>query len=234
MKSQAQTQECSTRENVLKRVRTAVERIGVGRPTKSVIIVGRRGVGKTALLDLLFDEMEHQAQCAYLHAMELRSLPSILAPALHLALLRMSGKDAAKPSAIRGLRALAGFSRAMNAKFADLGGESEYEPEAGLADNGDLDSDLTALLIQVGATAKAADTAFIVFVDDVQYIEESELAALISALHRVSQLALPVILVGAALPVIRERAGNARSYAERLFDFPEIKPIDSADIDECH
>jgi len=115
--SQVQTPEYSTRENVLKRVRTAIERIGVGRPTKSVIMVGRRGVEKIALLSLLFDEMEHHVQCAFPHALELRSLPSILATALHLALLRMSGKDAAKPFAIRGLRALAGFSRTMNAKF---------------------------------------------------------------------------------------------------------------------
>jgi len=85
---------------------------------------------------------------------------------------------------------------------------------------------LIALLIQFGATAKTTDTAVIVFVDDVQYIEESQLAALISVLHRVSQLALPVILVAAALPVIRARAGSARDYAERLFDFPGVKPID--------
>ena len=60
-----------------------------------------------------------------------------------------------------------------------------------------------------------------------QYIEQAQLAALISALHRLSQLALPVILVGAGLPQIRGRAGNARSYAERMFEYPEIEPLDT-------
>jgi Cdc6-like AAA superfamily ATPase len=231
MRSQAPEPSC--RDDLRKRVRTAIERIRIGRPTKSVIMVGRRGVGKTALLNLFSHEMEHsQVHCVRVDAMESRSLPSILTPALHLALLRMSTVDAAKTPAARGLRALASFSRGLKAKFADIEAGLDYEPEAGLADNGDLDGDLTALLIQIGAAAKAAGTALVIFVDEMQYIEEAQLAALISALHRLSQLALPVILVGAGLPQIRGRAGNARSYAERLFDFPEIEPLDPAELDQ--
>src|SRR5690606_2583610 len=153
---------------------------------------------------------------------ESRSLPSALIPALHVALLHISTVGAAKTAVTRALRALSGFARGLKAKFADIDLELEYEPEAGLADNADLDADLTALFIQIGAAAKAADTALVICVDDMDYIEENQLAALISALHRVSQLALPLTLVGAGLPQIRGRAGNARSYAERLFDYPEI------------
>ena len=226
MRSQVHAPESSRRDDLRKRVHIAIERIRIGRPTKSVIMVGRRGVGKTALLNLFFHETDHsQTQCVRVDATESRSLPSMLTPAFHLALLRMSTVDAAKASAARGLRALSSFARGQKAKFADIDVELDYEPEAGLADNGDLDGDLTALLIQIGAAAKAADTALVILLDDMQYIEEAQLAALISALHRVSQLVLPVILVGAGLPQIRGRAGNAKSYAEQMFNYPEIEPV---------
>src|SRR5204863_3722325 len=98
----------------------------------------------------------------------------------------------------------------------------DLEPEPGLADNGDLEHDLQALLETAGAAAKQGDTALAVFVDELQYVEEEELAALITALHRTAQRRLPVILIGAGLPQLRGRMGKAKSYAERLFDFPEI------------
>jgi hypothetical protein len=98
----------------------------------------------------------------------------------------------------------------------------DFEPEAGLADNGDLEHDLQALLETVGLTAQKAGTAFVLFIDELQYVQEEELAALIMALHRTAQRRLPVVLVGAGLPQLRGRMGQAKSYAERLFDFPEI------------
>lgn len=234
MRNQVQAPGLSCRNDLRKRVHTAIERIRIGRPAKSLIMVGRCGVGKTALLNMFFHEIDNShAHCVRVDATETRSLPSILTPALHLALLRMSMVDAAKNAVAQGLRALSGFARGLKAKFSDIEIELDYEPEAGLADNGDLDGDLTALFIQIGVAAKAADTALVIFVDDMQYIEESQLAALISALHRVSQLALPVTLVGAALPQIRGRAGNARSYAERLFDYPEIESLDPTNADQA-
>ena len=227
MINQVQAPGFSGRNDLRKRVHTAIERLRIGRPTKSLIIIGQHGVGKTALLNELIHETDHShAYCARVDATESRSLPSILTPALHLALLRMHMVDAARTSAGRALRALSSFAKGLKTKFSDIEIELDYEPEAGLADNGDLDGDLTALFIQIGAAAKAADTALIIFVDDMQCIEQTQLGALISALHRVSQLGLPVILVGAGLPQIRGRAGNARSYAERLFDYPEIEPLD--------
>jgi len=166
MKIQVQAPESSCHDVLRKQVRTAIERIRIGRPTKSVIMVGPRGVGKTALLNRFFHEMENsQVQCVLVNAAKSRSLPSMLTTALHLALLRMSAVDAAKTSAARGLKALANFSQTLKAKFADIEIVLDYEPEAGLADNGDLDSDLTALLVQIGTAAKAADTALVVFMD---------------------------------------------------------------------
>jgi predicted transcriptional regulator len=137
-------------------------------------------------------------------------------------LLRLSRNEQARELAQRALRALAGFAKALKFKYKDIEVGVDFEPEAGLADNGDLEHDLQALLETVGLTAKKAGTAFVLFIDELQYVQEEELAALIMALHRTAQRRLPVVLVGAGLPQLRGRMGQAKSYAERLFDFPEI------------
>ena len=188
-------------------------------------MVGLRGVGKTVLLD----QMRNDAEASGIHtvrleAPEARSLPALLAPQLRLALLRLSSIEKATSIAQRALRALAGFAK-LKVKFHDIEVGLDLAPEPGLADNGDLEMDLTALLEAVGRAAKAADTALVLFIDELQYVAENEFAALISALHRCTQQKLPVCVVGAGLPQLRGRAGNAKSYAERLFDYPEVGPL---------
>jgi hypothetical protein len=117
--------------------------------------------------------------------------------------------------------------------FNDIEVGLDYEPEPGLADNGDLEGDLGALLQQVGTAAKAAGTAVVLFIDELQYVEEPQMAALISAIHRCSQEQLPITIVGAGLPQLRGRMGEAKSYAERLFDFPEIGALNPDDAREA-
>jgi len=190
------------------------------------MLVGLRGVGKTVLLD----RIRADAEAAGIHTVRIeapegRSLPALLAPQLRQALLRLSQVAAAKDYAVRGLRALAGFAKKLKITFGDIEVGLDYEPEPGLADNGDLEHDLQALIEQVGLAAKAANTALAIFIDELQYVEEPQLAALITAMHRTEQRQLPVVLVGAGLPQLRGRMGNAKSYAERLFDFPEIGPL---------
>lgn len=215
--------ELAGRDALRQEVHIAMERVRLGRPAKSVMLVGLRGVGKTVLLD----RMREDAEAAGIHtirveAPEERSLPALLAPQLRQALLRLSALDNAKALAIRGLRALAGFASKLKLTYKDIEVGLDYEPEPGLADNGDLEHDLLALMEQAGLAAKAASTALALFIDELQYVEEAQLAALITALHRTSQRQLPVVLVGAGLPQLRGRMGNAKSYAERMFDFPEI------------
>ena len=131
-----------------------------------------------------------------------------------LALLHLSKKEAARDYAIRGLRALAGFASKLKVRYADIEVGLDYEPEPGLADNGDLEGDLAIVLLQqVGLAARAAGTAVVIFIDELQYVEEPQLAALVSALHRCSQEGLPVTVVGAGLPQLRGRMGEAKSYA---------------------
>jgi hypothetical protein len=96
----------------------------------------------------------------------------------------------------------------------------------GSADSGLLDEDLTALLVAVGEAAQDRSRGLMLAIDEVQYLSAEELGALISAIHRTVQLNLPVILVGAGLPQLPGLAGNAKSYAERLFDFPEIGSLE--------
>jgi hypothetical protein len=217
------------RDEVRETVRVAIERVRRGLPTKSVLMVGLRGVGKTVLLDRMRDDAEASGiHTVRIEAPEGRSLPALLAPQLRQAMLRLSRNKKAQEGAKRALRALAGFAKSLKVKFADIEVGLDFDPEPGLADNGDLEHDLQALLEVVGVAAQKADTALVLFIDELQYVEEAELAALITALHRCAQRRVPVMLVGAGLPQLRGHMGNAKSYAERLFDFPEIGPLNTA------
>lgn len=193
-------------------------------------MVGLRGVGKTVLLDRLRQDAEQNGiHTMRIEAPEARSLPAILAPQLRLALIRLSRSEHARELAQRALRGLAGFVGALKVKYGDIEVGLDYQPEPGLADNGDLEHDLQALLEVVGEAAVTAGTAVAMFIDELQYVEEPELAALITALHRTAQRQLPVVLVGAGLPQLPGRMGRAKSYAERLFDFPKIDALSDAD-----
>lgn len=226
--------ELAGRSPILEDVKVRLQRLRLGRSAKSVMLVGLRGVGKTVLLDQMRRNAEAAGiQTVRIEAPENRSLPALLAPALRLVLLHLSKKETAKEYAIRGLRALAGFVRSLKVKYDDLEVGLDYDPEPGLADNGELEGDLATLLQQVGVAAKAAGTAVVIFIDELQYVEEPQMAALISALHRCSQERLPLTVVGAGLPQLRGRMGEAKSYAERLFDFPEIGPLNAPDAAEA-
>lgn len=220
--------ELAGRDDLLRAVDIATQRIRAGRPAKSVLMIGLRGAGKTVLLD----RMREQAEAAGMHTLRVeapegRSLPALLAPQLRQALLRLSRTGQARELGHRALRALAGFATALKLKYADIEVGIDLAPEAGLADNGDLEHDLQALLEAAGSAAKVAGTALILCVDELQYVPEEQLAALITALHRCAQQQVPVMLVGAGLPQLPGQMGRAKSYAERLFDFPFVGPLDA-------
>lgn len=218
--------ELAGRDELREALRITLERARIGRPSKSAMLVGLRGVGKTVLLDRIrLDAEASGIHSVRIEAPEGRSLPALLAPQLRQALLRLSQVKAAKEFAVRGLRALAGFASKLKVTYNDIEVGFDYEPEPGLADNGDLEHDLQALFEQVGLAAQAAGTALAIFIDELQYVEEPQLAVLITAIHRTEQRRLPVVLVGAGLPQLRGQMGNAKSYAERLFDFPTIAAL---------
>lgn len=218
-----QPHELAGRDELRNNLKITIARIMRSKPAKSILMVGLRGVGKTVLLEQMRQDVEAMnAHTIYVEAPEKRSLPSLLSPQLRLALLKLSRLEKSKDAATRALKALAGFAQSLKITFGDIEVGFDQDPEAGLADNGDLEADLTAFMIEVGNAAKAGETAVVMFIDELQYVQTEQFAALITALHRCAQLKLPVTLVGAGLPQLRGLAGNSKSYAERLFNYPVV------------
>ena len=223
--------ELAGRDEVRDTARIALARLKIGRPNKSIVLVGLRGVGKTVLIDRIrLDAEEEGITAVSIEAPEGRPLPSLLVPALRTTLMSLSRRESAKHLASVALGALSNFAEAWN---VSLGGavslSLDFSSATGIADNGDLDLDLQQLLGAAGLAAQAGDTCIALFIDELQYVPEPELAALITALHRAAQRMLPIVLVGAGLPQIRAQLGIAKSYAERLFDFVEIGSLSSVD-----
>ncbi len=222
--------ELAGRDRLRKDVGIAIARIRFGRAAKSVILVGLRGVGKTVLLDQLRREADEAGILTMrAEAPERKSLPALLAPQIRLVLLHLSRVAKAQEIARRGLRALTGLAKSLKIKYQDIEVGFDFDSEPGLADNGDLEHDLTALLEEVGKAAREASTAVVLFLDELQYLEEDQFGALIAALHRCAQQQLPVTMVGAGLPQLLALAGNAKPDAERLFDFSFIGPLTPKD-----
>jgi hypothetical protein len=126
------------------------------------------------------------------------------------------------------MRALASFASVLKVKYHDIEIGIGAKPEKGLADSGDLDTDLSQLLAAVGEAAAERKTALVLFIDELQYVPEEQLAALIMALHSANQAQLPITMVAAGLPQVLGLAGRAKSYAERLFEFVSIDRLDRA------
>jgi AAA ATPase domain len=216
--------ELAGRDELRERVSTALDRIRNGRSAQSVILYGLRGVGKTVLLNELRLSAEAAGMAVVaIESPEDRSLPAALAPALRTTLLRMDRLRRAADGARRALQALAGFIK-LKAHYGDIELALDIEPLPGVADSGDLEADLSDLVQTVGEVARENGTAVILFIDELQYIPEPQLAALIAALHRANQRQLPITMVGAGLPQLLGRMGRAKSYAERLFVF---EPVDA-------
>ncbi len=215
--------ELAGRDKLIEDAAIALDRIRAGRAARSLVLYGLRGVGKTVLLNRIRIEAEARGiEGIQIEAPEGRSLPAALAPSLRAALLRLSHLETAKAAIGRALSGLAGFIGAMKVKYGDLEVGLDVTPEKGLADSGDLDSDLTALLRAIGEAASACGTAIVLYIDELQYVPEDQLASLITALHATSQLQLPVTMMAAGLPQLVGQTGRAKSYAERLFSFVQI------------
>ncbi|OHB75312.1 MAG: AAA family ATPase [Planctomycetes bacterium RBG_16_59_8] len=219
--------ELAGRDALIERAAIALDRIRNKRPARSFIFYGLRGVGKTVLLNKVRREAEARGfACVQAEVPENRSLPALLAPPLRAALIKISKGEAIRAGLQKALAALASFATSMKLKYRDIEIAMDFKPRRGLADSGDLETDLADLLGAVGDAAIERGTAVVLFIDELQYVREEQLAALITALHRTSQNQIPVTMVAAGLPQLVGQTGRAKSYAERLFEFMRIDSLD--------
>lgn len=225
--------ELAGRKEILEQAMIALERVKNGRAEKSLLMVGLRGVGKTVLLVEIQKLAENSGyKVAMVEAHESRqkkSLPELLLPYLRRILFDLDRGEKVSASAKRALRVFKSFLNGFRAKIGDLELYVDYDPEIGAADSGDLEVDLAELFMAIGEAAKDRKTAVAVIIDELQYLNEVELSAVIMAVHRVAQRSLPLIVIGAGLPQLITKSGNSKSYAERLFSYPMVGELKKQD-----
>lgn len=209
----------------------ALQRGLLGRPAKSVMLTGLRGVGKTVLLHAFTKSAVARGYVTeHIEADETLDFPSAMANAIRKVLLRISASKRMGAKATRALGILKAFSLRL-----PEGSEFKIDVSAvsGPADSGDLAADLSGLLCEVGDVAQSSGIGILITIDELQYLAPRELSALMVGLHRVSQLSLPLIIAGAGLPSLPGMMGEAKSYAERMFDFPLIGSLSRTDAAEA-
>jgi hypothetical protein len=215
--------ELAGRSEVLETADTALARTKRGKHAKSLMILGLRGVGKTVLLNQIKDRALALGYLAEMQeAHDGAELKQLLIPVLRRVLLRLDRVQNTVETVKRGIRILRSFigniTIAAGGAEVTLGGDSE----AGYADSGNLEDDLRDVLIATAEAARDAGIPVAILIDELQYLSKDELGALIRGIHAVNQAALPLILFGAGLPQLAGQAGDAKSYAERLFEFPRL------------
>lgn len=216
--------ELAGRDGILEQARISCGRALKGRSARSLMLLGLRGTGKTVLLNAIGGNAADQGLLvSKVESPEKESLARLLYPEMRKVMRSLSTYEAAKQLADRGLKGLRNFASYFK---IDIGGvEVGVEPEPGLADSGDLKHDLPDLFEVIGKAAKEAGKGWLLLIDEVQYLSEAELSALIVAIHRMSQEGLPVLMIGAGLPQVARLVGEAKSYAERLFLYPPVDAL---------
>lgn len=225
-----QPPELAGRGELLRQVDILLARIKAGRSEQSMLMVGLRGVGKTVLLNRVREIAQAQGyQALLIEAHENKPLPQLLLPPLRQTLFTLDRMQNVSQKVKRGLRVLRSFIGSLKVKVGDAEFGLDIEPETGSADSGDLEADLAELFVAIGEAAAERKTAVAIIIDELQYMSETEMSALIMAIHRVSQRSLPLVLIGAGLPQLVGLAGKSKSYAERLFTYPEIGALSLED-----
>lgn len=224
--------ELAGRADLLEQSNILLARIARGRPEKSILLTGLRGVGKTVLLN----EMERQAQEHKYHtilieALENTSLGELLANPIRKLFFELDRIKGVGDKVKRGLIALRNFIGTIKLNYGEFG--LDLEPLPGIADSGDLEADIPDLLIALAEAAQERETQIAILIDEIQYFSEKELSSLIVALHKIQQKQLPLVLVGAGLPILPRLAGDSKSYAERLFDFPFVGKLPEKEAEKA-
>lgn len=226
--------ELAGRAPVLEQARVLLGRVMIGKAEKSLMLTGLRGVGKTVLLN----EVRRMAQEAgyrtvLIEAHEEKALGPLIAAPLKAVLFDLDRMAQTGDRVKRGLRVLRSFLGGLKVKVGELEIGLDIEPETGAADSGDIEIDLPNVLEALGEAAKEKNSAIAILIDEIQYLSQKELGAIIMAMHRMQQRQLPVVLLGAGLPVLPGLAGESKSCAERFFAFPDIGALSEADANQA-
>lgn len=219
--------ELAGRDTILEAARISCGRALHGRSARSIMLLGLRGTGKTVLLNEIGKIAKAEGLLvSKVESPERESLARLLYPEMRKIMRTLSAVEAAKQIASHGLKGLRNFASIFKIEVAGVEVGVEAESEPGFADSGDLQYDLPDLFEVIGQAAQAAGKGWVLLIDEVQYLSEADLSALIVAIHRMSQEGLPILLVGAGLPQVARLAGEAKSYAERLFLYPGVGALD--------
>lgn len=210
------------RDAQLEAFEVLLDRLRRGHTEQSLLITGLRGVGKTVLLGA-FEERAREREWTTVEAEITKNVEFGLrmAQLARRALLQVAPKARWKDRGRRAAAVLKSFQLTVSPQ-GELTFGLDADAAEGLADSGSLGEDLTDVLVALGEAAQEQDRGVVFLFDEVQFLSLAELEALIAALHKTVQRQLPITLVGAGLPQLPRLAGEAKSYAERLFQFPMI------------
>lgn len=224
--------ELAGRQAIIDDAKVAIQRALIGKASRSQMFLGLRGVGKTVLLNSVENiAKDYGHLTSFIEAPEDKPLGELLLPRIHQVLRKLSVIENAKGKAHDAMRALRSFASVFKIEYGET--SIAVEPEVGVADSGDLENDLPELFVRIGEAAKAAGKAWTLLIDEVQYLNQKDLAPLIVALHKTSQENLPVLFFGAGLPQVAALSGDAKSYAERLFHYPDVGPLSENDAKDA-
>ena len=213
------------RADIIKQAVKSLQMVKVSYPARPIIYYGLRGVGKTVLLDTVENHaLDLDIPCKYIEIKENEKYKFLkqLALCTYQLSLKLSSLNKISSYAKRTL----GIIKAFSVKYGDIGFSVDIEPEIGSADTGDLDNDITELLLSVGYLAKKENKGAVLLIDEIQYIKTDEFESFMTAIHRLNQKSYPIAIFGAGMPKIVKIAGDVKSYAERLFNFQEIGSLD--------
>ncbi|MFT8440062.1 ATP-binding protein [Acetobacter fabarum] len=220
------------RDEILSQASLALLRVKKSLPQKSFIAVGLRGVGKTVIMNQVNSLADNEGYLvAYMEAFDDISLAREISKKLRPILLKLSKGEMATELCKKALRALRSFATALKVSYQGL--DISVDIEEGLADTGDISSDLPDLFEIIGQAARDRGTAVALIIDEIQYLSQDDMDALIMAMHRCAQKQLPFVFFGAGLPQLRGKMGNAKSYVERLFDFPQIDALPDGEAEKA-
>ncbi len=223
--------ELAGRDAILADARLGIQRNRSRQSARSFMFVGLRGVGKTVLLNEVQAIAEEEgALTDFIEIGSNEPLPRVVIATLRSILLKLDRVRGVSEHVKKGLRVLKSFVGSVTVKVEGIEFSVDIDGEPGVADSGTLSRDLAEVFVAAGEAAKARQSSIVILIDEIQNLPTEDFEALIMAVHRVDQKRLPLLVVGAGLPHLVRLSGSAKTYAERLFEYPDIGPLEPSDV----